>query len=107
MSINWDDDVPIPELSTLSTLSTYPDADDHGPAPTPDWVIISGNAVDQDLGVLKTGKEADVNLVSRRLGDRATLLAAKRYRDLRERAFRNDVAYRADRYLGPKAHREQ
>jgi RIO kinase 1 len=91
----------------LSGLSTYPDADDHGPEPIPDWVITSGNAVDEDLGVLKTGKEADVSLLARQLDGRTNLLAAKRYRDLKERAFRNDAAYRADRYLGPKAHREQ
>lgn len=102
MSIDWDDGVvPLP------ALSTYPDADNHGPTPVPEWVITSGNAVEEDLGVLKTGKEADVNLVARRLDGRTSLLAAKRYRDLRQRAFRNDVAYRADRYLGPKAHREQ
>ena len=91
----------------LSGLSTYPDADDHGPEPIPDWVITSGNALDEDLGVLKTGKEADVSLLARQLEGRTNLLAAKRYRDIRERAFRNDAAYRADRNLGPKAHREQ
>jgi RIO kinase 1 len=90
-----------------SALSSYPDADQHGPSPIPDWVITSGNAVDEDLGVLKTGKEADVSLLVRQLDGRTNLLAVKRYRDIRERAFRNDVAYRADRNLGPKAHREQ
>jgi RIO kinase 1 len=89
------------------SFSSYPDADQHGPAPVPDWVITSGNAVDDDLGVLKTGKEAEVSVVERSVGDRANLLAAKRYRDLTRRAFRNDAAYRADRNLGPKAHREQ
>lgn len=89
------------------SLSSYPDADQHGPGPVPDWVITSGNALDDDLGVLKTGKEAEVSVVERRLGDRTNLLAAKRYRELERRAFRNDVAYRADRNLGPKAHREQ
>lgn len=89
------------------SLSSYPDADAHGPEPIPDWVITSGNALDEDLGLLKTGKEAEVFVVERRLGDRTNLLAAKRYRDLARRAFRNDAAYRADRNLGPKAHREQ
>lgn len=101
MSTTWDDDVP------PSALSTYPDADQHGPDPIPDWVITSGNARDEDLGLLKTGKEAEVHVMARRLDDRTTLLAAKRYRDLRRRAFRNDAAYRADRNLGPKMHREQ
>ena len=34
----------------------------HGPKPRPDWVITALGAVDADLGVLKTGKEADVHL---------------------------------------------
>jgi RIO kinase 1 len=89
------------------SLSSYPDADQHGPTPVPDWVITSGNAIDEDLGLLKTGKEAEVFVVERRLDGRSNLLAAQRYRDLKQRAFRNDAAYRADRNLGPKAHREQ
>ena len=89
------------------SLSSYPDADQHGPVPVPDWVITTGNALDTDVGLLKTGKEAEVFVVERTFGDQVNLLAAKRYRDLRRRAFRNDVAYRADRNLGPKAHREQ
>ena len=89
------------------SLSSYPDADQHGPAPVPDWVITTGNALDADVGLLKTGKEAEVFIVERRHAGTSSLLAAKRYRDLRRRAFRNDVAYRADRNLGPKAHREQ
>jgi RIO kinase 1 len=89
------------------SLSSYPDADQHGPVPIPHWVITTGNAVDTDIGLLKTGKEAEVHVVERRHAGAVTLLAAKRYRDLRRRAFRNDAAYRADRNLGPKAHREQ
>lgn len=89
------------------SFSSYPDADQHGPAPVPAWVITSGNALEEDVGLLKTGKEAEVHVVQRRHDDHANLLAAKRYRDITRRAFRNDVAYRADRNLGPKAHREQ
>ncbi len=37
----------------------------HGPKPRPDWVIPDLGAVDSDLGILKTGKEADVHLVRR------------------------------------------
>ena len=37
----------------------------HGPKPRPDWVITALGAVDADLGVLKTGKEADVHLLQR------------------------------------------
>jgi RIO kinase 1 len=77
--------------------STYLWADEHGPTPVPDWVLTSGDATEEDLGVLKTGKEADVSLVERVLGDRVNLLAAKRYRDTRHRQFRNDAAYRASK----------
>jgi RIO kinase 1 len=105
MSTHWDDDVG--DRSPQSSLSSYPDADQHGPEPVPDWVITSGNALDTELGLLKTGKEAEVFVLARRHDGRTNLLASKRYRDIRRRAFRNDVAYRADRNLGPKAHREQ
>ena len=79
--------------------SSYAWADEHGPIPVPDWVITSGDATDADLGVLKTGKEADVSLVERRLGDDVNLLAAKRYRDTQHRQFRNDAAYRATKVV--------
>src|SRR6185503_3413165 len=36
-----------------------------GPEPRPDWVVTSQAAVDTELGILKTGKEADVFLVER------------------------------------------
>src|SRR5206468_1529547 len=62
--------------------SSWGDADERGPEPYPTWVVTELAAVDHELGVLKTGKEADVFLVERGLpgGDRACLLAAKRYR---------------------------
>ncbi|MBD5787271.1 serine/threonine protein kinase [Cellulosimicrobium terreum] len=71
-----------------------------GPEPRPDWVVTADAAVDTDLGVLKTGKEADVFLVERAVpGEPAqhSLLAAKRYRDLDHRAFRRDTLYTEDR----------
>ena len=37
----------------------------HGPQPRPDWVRTEHAAVDTELGLLKTGKEADVFLVRR------------------------------------------
>ena len=74
------------------TFSTYADAL-HGPTPAPDWVIVSPAAIDVDLGVFKTGKEADVSLVRRTLGDRSVLLAAKEYRDAHHRMFHRDVGY--------------
>ena len=36
-----------------------------GPEPRPDWVVTSQGAIDTELGILKTGKEADVHLVER------------------------------------------
>ena len=52
-------------------------------------------AVDTELGVLKTGKEADVHLVRRGVPgtDRVSLLAAKRYRDDDHRLFHRDAGY--------------
>jgi RIO kinase 1 len=74
------------------TYSTYPDAA-HGPSPVPDWVSTSPAAVDTDLGVFKTGKEADVSLVRRTHGDVSVLLAVKRYRDAKHRMFHRDAGY--------------
>jgi RIO kinase 1 len=52
-------------------------------------------AVDTELGVLKTGKEADVHLLERAVPgtDRGCLLAAKRYRDPEHRLFHRDAGY--------------
>jgi RIO kinase 1 len=47
-----------------------------------------------ELGILKTGKEADVFLLRRGVpGGRSCLLAAKRYRDAGHRMFQRDSAY--------------
>ena len=67
----------------------------HGPDPWPDWVITELAAVDTELGMLKTGKEADVYLVERAVPDtdRSVLLAAKRYRAPEHRLFHRDAGY--------------
>jgi RIO kinase 1 len=67
----------------------------HGPRPRPSWVITEHGAVDTELGVLKSGKEADVHLVERAVPDtsRRVLLAAKRYRTADHRMFHRDAAY--------------
>lgn len=67
----------------------------HGPAPRPDWVVTELGAVDADLGVLKTGKEADVHLLHRWLPgtDRGVVMAAKRYRTGEHRLFHRDAGY--------------
>ncbi len=68
----------------------------HGPQPTPEWVVTDDGAVDTELGVLKTGKEADVFLVERGvpgLPDRRAVMAAKRYRSAEHRQFHRDSGY--------------
>jgi RIO kinase 1 len=66
----------------------------HGPEPRPDWVVTELAATDTELGVLKTGKEADVHLVARTAPDgRETLMAAKRYRTADHRMFHRDAGY--------------
>jgi RIO kinase 1 len=67
-----------------------------GPEPRPGWVVTDDSAVDTDLGVLKTGKEADVHLLeraSRTHPDRAVVMAAKRYRAAEHRSFRRSAVY--------------
>jgi len=81
--------------------STYRDAA-RGPTPVPDWLVTDPRAVDTDLGVMKTGKEADVSLLRRAFepADRDTadqpaacLLAVKRYRSADHRMFHRDSGY--------------
>ena len=66
-----------------------------GPEPRPDWVVTSQSAVDTDLGILKTGKEADVFLLERGVpdGGPSVVLAAKRYRGEEHRSFHRSTAY--------------
>ncbi|WP_372728516.1 hypothetical protein [Nocardioides sp.] len=67
-----------------------------GPEPRPDWVVTSQGAIDTELSVLKTGKEADVFLVERgdpRDPDAAVVMAAKRYRSTEHRTFHRAATY--------------
>ena len=65
-----------------------------GPEPRPDWVITDRAAIDTELGVLKTGKEADVFLLERAVpGGTPVVMAAKRYRDPEHRDFHRNAAY--------------
>ncbi len=79
--------------------------------PTPAW-LVNEPYQDADLGVLKSGKEAQINLIERSDPDgRNCLLARKRYlpREVKEKGtlermgvqqastFRNDVEYREGR----------
>jgi RIO kinase 1 len=67
-----------------------------GPEPRPDWVVTSQGAIDTELGILKTGKEADVFLLER--ADPAdpaggVVMAAKRYRGNEHRNFHRAATY--------------
>ena len=68
---------------------------DRGPLPYPGWLVTELGATDTELGILKTGKEADVFLIRRAVPDsgRSCLLAAKRYRAAENRLFHRDVEY--------------
>ena len=67
-----------------------------GPEPRPDWIVTSQGAVDTDLGILKTGKEADVFLLERADPldpDNGVIMAAKRYRAPEHRTFHRSASY--------------
>ncbi|WP_426187258.1 serine protein kinase RIO [Microbacterium sp. TWP3-1-2b2] len=69
---------------------------ERGPLPWPAWVVTSAGALDTELGILKTGKEADVFLLERAVPDdpsQRTLLAAKRFRSEEHRSFHRSAAY--------------
>ncbi len=38
---------------------------ERGPEPRPDWLVTSAGAIDTELGVVKSGKEADLFLLER------------------------------------------
>jgi RIO kinase 1 len=86
----------LPEGQRWSTWSSVVKSA-HGPEPRPEWVITDDGAIDTELGVLKTGKEADVFLVERAVPDvtgrSSSLLAAKRYRSAEHRQFHRDSTY--------------
>ena len=112
----FDDDEPafarrtrqrrLPSLEVFDRTDGVPDGDrwaswdqagpaERGPEPYPGWLVTELAATDTELGVLKTGKEADVFLVRRgvRGTSRSCLLAAKRYRDSGHRMFHRDSEY--------------
>jgi RIO kinase 1 len=89
---NPDPDAP----PTGDRWSTWADTGTmHGPQPWPDWIITDDGAIDTELGLLKTGKEADVHLIERasQLTGQRVLLAAKRYRAADHRMFHRDAGY--------------
>ena len=58
--------------------------------PVPGWVI-TGNFVDEELGVLRAGKEAGCFLVRRQAEDRYCLLVRKDYRKWSDRTYNAPV----------------
>jgi RIO kinase 1 len=94
-------DEAVPDEPDHPKWSTY-SAATRGPQPVPAWVVTDPRALDADLGVVKTGKEAEVSLVRRAVPDehrdpdgsvRTCLLACKRYRPAEHRLFHRDAAY--------------
>jgi RIO kinase 1 len=75
--------------------STWEDVGARGPEPYPDWLVTELAATDTELGILKTGKEADVYLIERGVPDTdwACLLASKQYRTGDHRLFHRDAGY--------------
>jgi len=86
-------DATLGENQRPSTWSAITPSE-RGPEPWPDWVETSASAVDTELGILKTGKEADVFLLERGIpGSPGVLLAAKRYRSAEHRQFTRSEVY--------------
>lgn len=93
---DWDVTADDPDLPARATRSTYQESrGNQGPRPAPAWLVTSSAALDHERGVIKTGKEADVELIERidPHGGAACLLAAKRYRSSRHRLFHRDAGY--------------
>jgi RIO kinase 1 len=96
---------PLPlddDLDDDQRFSTYWDVEPlmRGPQPAPDWLVTSRAAIDTELGVLKTGKEADVFVLERAVPDGfptdgalSCQVAAKRYRGADHRDFQRSATY--------------
>ena len=92
----WDSTPTDPDVPDGAVRSTYQESRaSQGPQPPPDWLVTTPAALDFERGVVKTGKEADVDLVERVDPDTGAscLLAAKRYRSSQHRMFHRDAGY--------------
>jgi RIO kinase 1 len=88
-----DDSGGWPDAPSTVPYSSY-DVATHGPKPVPDWLVTSLSAKDTRLGIIKTGKEADVALLDRSLpGGPGCLLAVKTFRSADHRMFHRDAGY--------------
>lgn len=76
-----------------------------GPEPRPGWVVTSAGGIDTELGIVKSGKEADLYLIERfepglTPADppvKTSTLAAKRYRSPDNRDFHRSAVYQEGR----------
>lgn len=95
--------VPLPdEPGQGQRWSTWPATtpSERGPEPRPEWVVTATAAWDTELGLVKTGKEADVFLVERAIPDEGgCLLAAKRYRGTERSDFHRSGRYEEGRRM--------
>jgi RIO kinase 1 len=98
------DFVAYDDLRDGQRWSTWLDVEplSRGPEPRPDWVVTSQGAIDTELGILKTGKEADVFLLERADPHdpaQAVVMAAKRYRSTDHRTFHRSATYTEGRSM--------
>lgn len=98
------DYVAYDDLGDGQRWSTWLDVEplSRGPEPRPDWVVTSQGAIDTDLGILKTGKEADVFLLERADPHdpaQSVVMAAKRYRSPEHRSFHRSATYTEGRSM--------
>jgi RIO kinase 1 len=103
------DDLPLdPALPVLAFAGLEPGADQRwstwpavvptsrGPQPYPTWLVTSSGAFDTELGIVKTGKEADLYLIERAVPNepsQSSVLAAKRYRGAETTDFHRSSRY--------------
>ena len=98
-------DFPVPQFTLAEPgenqrwstwMATIPSQ--RGPEPRPEWVETSAAAFDTELGIVKTGKEADVFLVERAIpGLTGAVMAAKRYRSAQQSDFHRSSQYEEGR----------
>lgn len=102
--VGFDESLDDADISSGRRWSTWLSVEPlcRGPEPSPDWVVTSQAAIDTDLGILKTGKEADAFLLERAVPDsemigESVVMVAKRYRDPEHSSFHRADTYTAGR----------
>jgi RIO kinase 1 len=105
--LSFDPQYPVPafagrEPGAGQRWTTWPSTapTERGPRPHPSWLVTSAGAFDTELGIVKTGKEADLFLIERADPSDASstcVLAAKRYRGAENSDFHRSASYREGR----------